>query len=232
MWHTEGVETLEPLQLPFLVQTDAQADRVAADPIAREMLAGLSAIDMTGLGLYPEGIRHLIGLDGRDIATDGDLAGRTVRAALSDTTWATLEALGARPVDITSHEFESAVASGDVTTAESTLSLMPTVPSTGRRMILANFALYTKFQVLAIRDDAWADLDDATQDIIHRAAEDALSATVSERPQEAEALAQACADGAGTVSRQRPTSMRSATPSPRSSTASPPIRLWDHSSSR
>lgn len=199
-WHAEGVLTLEPLQLPFLVETDAQADRVASDQaLADALLGGLAEIGVTGLGLYPEGLRHVVRLDGTPISSTGDLAGVTVRAPLSVTTWTALRALGAEVVDLNGAEFRQAALSGQVSAAETSLSLAGGVPAVGSPSVLANVSLYTKFNVLAITDAALAELDDQHVAILHDAAAAALDETIAARPSEPDALADACAAGVGTI---------------------------------
>ena len=57
---TMGVTTFDVLSLPFLVQDDDQADRVATSDAASLMMAGLSAIDATGLVLAPVYQNHFV----------------------------------------------------------------------------------------------------------------------------------------------------------------------------
>jgi TRAP-type C4-dicarboxylate transport system substrate-binding protein len=195
-WHSEGVTTLEPLQLPFVIETDEQADLVATDPaLSAALMSGLDDIGVTGLGLFPEGLRHVARLDGTPISPSGDLAGLTVRAPLSTTTWAVLEGLGADVVDRNGTELAAAIGSGDVTAAETSLALAPGLEGTGTPSVLANIPLYTKFNVLAINDETMNDLDAETATIVREATAAALTATLSERPHEDVALAAACDAG-------------------------------------
>jgi TRAP-type C4-dicarboxylate transport system substrate-binding protein len=199
-WHSAGVTSLEPLQLPFVVETDEQADRVAADEqLTDALLGGLGSIDVTGLGLLPEGLRHLVRLDGTPISPTGDLDGLTVRAPTSDTTWAILEALGAEVIDLGAAELNDAVIAGQVTVAETSLLLSSTLTAIGRPSVLLNISLYTKFNVLAISDASLAELDEDAAAVLHDAAAAVLTATLAERPREADGLADACAIGISTV---------------------------------
>jgi TRAP-type C4-dicarboxylate transport system substrate-binding protein len=195
-WHSEGVTTLEPLQLPFVVETDEHADRVATDPeLSEALMSGLADIGVTGLGLFPEGLRHIARLDGTPISPTGDLVGLTVRAPLSTTTWEVLEGLGAEVVDRGGAELVAAIRSGEVTAADTSLSLAPGLEGSGTPSVLSNVSLYTKFNVLAITNEAMADLDAATTTIVREATTVALDTTLSERPHEDVALAEACAAG-------------------------------------
>jgi TRAP-type C4-dicarboxylate transport system substrate-binding protein len=195
-WHSEGVTSLEPLQLPFVIETDEQADRVATDPeLSAALMSGLDDIGVTGLGLFPEGLRHIARLDGTPISPSGDLAGLTVRAPLSTTTWDVLEGLGADVVDRNGAEFVAALRSGEVTAADTSLALAAGLEGSGTPSVLANISLYTKFNVLAINNEAMDDLDAATATTVREATTAALATTLAERPHEDAALADACAAG-------------------------------------
>ena len=199
-WRSAGVTTLEPLQLPFVVETDERADRVAADEqLSEALLAGLGSIDVTGLGLLPEGLRHLVRLDGAPISSTGDLDGLTVRAPMSETTWAILEALGAEVIDVNGAQLADAVIDGRVTAAETSLLISSGLPAIGAPSVLSNISFYTKFNVLAISDASLAELDHDAAAVLHDAAAAVLDATIADRPREADGLADACANGISTV---------------------------------
>jgi TRAP-type C4-dicarboxylate transport system substrate-binding protein len=199
-WHAEGVTTLEPLQLPFVVDTDEQADRVAADPTLTDaLMSGLADIDVTGIGLFPEALRHLVRLDGTPISPTTDLNGLAVRAPRSDTTWELLEELGASVDDPNGLAFDEAVTANRINAAESSLIVSAALPTTGPPSVLVNIALYTKFNVLAISDAALERLDDATTAALREAAASALADTIEARPRQPAALAEACGMGLAAV---------------------------------
>ena len=82
-WNTVGVTTLDALELPGLIESDEQADRVVADhSLVERLLAGVDDIGLTGLGLYPEEPRYLVSLDGTSGFAPVDLRGRIIRAPL------------------------------------------------------------------------------------------------------------------------------------------------------
>lgn len=58
------------------------------------MLAGLDKLGLTGLALIPEGQRMLFSFF-EPVLKPADLAGKTIRAPQSDTTYDLLRALGA-----------------------------------------------------------------------------------------------------------------------------------------
>ena len=60
-WDTLGVRSFQALQAPFLIDSYPLLDAVLASPMAGRMLAGLHQAGFTGLGLYPDQLRHLNG---------------------------------------------------------------------------------------------------------------------------------------------------------------------------
>lgn len=199
-WRSAGVMSLEPLQLPFVIENDEQADRVVTDPALTEaLLAGLADAGVSGLGLYPEGSRHLVRLDGGPINPAGKFDGLTVRAPLSTTTWTILRTLGADVVDVNGNELTEVVRSGSVDSADTSLALIGSLPTSGTPSVLVNVALYYKFNVLAISHAALSDLDDQTVDVLRGAAQAGLEESVATRTREAAALEDACALGLSTT---------------------------------
>jgi TRAP-type C4-dicarboxylate transport system substrate-binding protein len=200
-WHSAGVTTLEPLQLPMLVESDAQANEVVSDTrLAASLLAGLDTIDVTGLGLYPEDVRRLVRLDGTPVDPSADLTGMTVRAVTADTTWAVMRGLGAEVVDVRDHEFDEGLASGRIAMMETSLALLrATAPARSRPSVLGNVALYTKFDVLAIGNESLARLDEPTTAMLRDAATRVLSETQRERTPEETVAVDVCTFGVDIV---------------------------------
>jgi len=191
-WHSRGVTTLETLQLPTLVETDDQADRVAQSAFVPDMLAGLQAAGLTGFAIYPEGLRHVVTYGGIGVLTSTNLKGKRVRALSADTPSATIKALGGIPVE--SEDLDADVNGGRIQAAETSLTLLSSGP--GQPVMTANVALYYKFQVLAIRTDSYNKLDPTVQQLLRTAAASTLSQIVAERPRERDAFRAACADPA------------------------------------
>ena len=192
-FHSEGVTTLDALQLPTIIETDEQADRVTRSPVVPRLLAGLDAIGVTGLGLYPESLRHIATFGTPEAFTDKALEGKTVRAPRADIPWASLEALGGTPQDPSN--FAEEVKAGTIQAAESSLALLGTLPSDSTQVMTANMSLYYKFQVLAAHTSVLDGLDPATQEILRTAAAKAVSTTLANRPTELTALEAACNAG-------------------------------------
>ncbi len=95
-WDVAGVTSLQPLQSPFLVDSDALVGRVLTDDrLAGQLMSGLPDVGVTGLALWPEGLRHPFGFDG-PLAELADYRDVTVRSALSSVTRDVFAALGAK----------------------------------------------------------------------------------------------------------------------------------------
>jgi TRAP-type transport system periplasmic protein len=195
-WHQTGVTTLDVLQLPGLVDTSVQAASLVGDEDAvSQLLAGLASAGFTGLGLYPEGPRYLMLLDDTTDFSLAALAGRTVRAPLSETVFDVLTSLGMRPVDLTAADFTVQVPEGTVTATEGHLArvaVTTTADGDSDAAVAVDVPLYTKFLVLAVRSDALAP---GVLDILQQAARDVVPAFLATRPTEAQAAREACAAG-------------------------------------
>ena len=195
-WQGVGVTSLDVLQLPRLVDTDAQANRlVADDETVERLLTGLEPIGFTGLGLFPEAPRYLMLLDGSHQFDRDALRGRTVRAPLNDTVFAVLRAAGMAPIDLSSADFLTEVSDGNVTMTEGQLArvaLTSSTAGTSDAAVAANLPLYTKFLVLAARSDA---IDSETLALLSDAALAVVVSFVEMRPNEADAAAAACRAG-------------------------------------
>jgi TRAP-type C4-dicarboxylate transport system substrate-binding protein len=191
-WHSRGITTLEALQLPTLVETDDQADRIAQSSAVPDMLAGLEPAGLTGLAIYPEGLRHFATFGDLGVLTSTNLNGKRVRAPRADTPWATIKALGGSPVEADGDDFETAVVTGRIQAAESSLALVSSLPD--HPVMTADIAIYYKFQILAAQTAALKQLDPTIQQLLRKAAASTLSQTVADRPHERDGFLAACAD--------------------------------------
>ena len=157
-WDLLDVSSLRALTTPFLISTDELMDAVVSDyELAADLMAGLDQVGVTGLALLPEELRHLFLFDEAGLTVDG-LRG-DVRAARSATTWALLEALGARPTD-------AAIDEGFLGT-ESSYSLATSFPMA---TVVGNLTLFPKINVLTINKETWAGLTEAQREALREAA--------------------------------------------------------------
>ena len=180
-WNSFGVTSVDALQLPGLIDTEEQADRVATDDqLVGRLLAGFDEIGMTGLALYPEPPRYLVSLDGTRAFGLADLRERIIRAPLSETLFDVFHAVGMTPVDMSYKDFTTQVSEGNITMTENPMSRIVGTSSVdgGPTVVADNLTVYTKFLVLAARSDSISKLDGDDATLILDAASDSIEAFV------------------------------------------------------
>lgn len=157
-WDLLDVTSLRALTSPFLISSDELLDDVVSDDeLAADLMAGLDEVGVSGLALLPEALRHLFLFDQAGLTAAG-LRGE-IRAPRSATTWALLEALGARPTEAPIEE--------GLVGAESSYSLVSSLPMA---TVVGNLTLFPKINVLAVNEETLAELTDAQRDALHKAA--------------------------------------------------------------
>lgn len=194
-WDDAGVTSLQALQAPFLIDDDALAVAVAESPIAADMLAGMADGGAAGLALWPEGLRHLFAWEHctEPLVQPEQLDGLTVRSIPSGVTWGVIEALGATPVFYA--DYGADVDACALQAIESQLS----IGGYGDPTATGDLVLYTKFQALAANADAFGRLSESQRTAILEAAAVAAEQAIMDRPSEASAALQWCADGGRVV---------------------------------
>jgi TRAP-type C4-dicarboxylate transport system substrate-binding protein len=197
-WDTEGVTSLRALHAPFLVTSDELVRKVVTSDLAATMLAGLDAVDLTGLALLPEGMRHLFVFGDGDVDLF-DLDGKVVRAPTSETTSALFEAFGATADDLDGQNdrFLAGARDGSVAAAESEFALagccLPMASTAA-----ANLTLFPKVNSLVISTEAYESLGEDLQQVLRDAADRTLEWAVAAMPSEADQVAEFC-NGGGTI---------------------------------
>ena len=191
-WDTLGVTTLQALQAPFVVTSDDALDAVVSDPVAEQMLAGLTELGVTGLGLFPEGLRHPAGF-GEPLLAPADFAGAAIRAPRSELTWETFAALGARPVDLSGEDEDAMHAQGTLRGAETSAAYLPELRRPA--VITANLTPYAKANVLVANTEMLDALSDHQQADLRKAAVDTLAHGIESRTSDAVDLAAVCSQG-------------------------------------
>jgi TRAP-type C4-dicarboxylate transport system substrate-binding protein len=193
-WDVEGVLTLRPLSVPFLVESEEHLDAVVDSEIATDMLAGLESEGVTGLALFPEGMRHLFSF-GMPLTSPSALAGTTIRASHSDTVWAVYEAWGATADDLTNAEFDvAATSSGAVAGADSTFARASGLPG-GLPTVAGNLVTSASAQTLFVSTEVLEQLSDEQADVLRRAALDVRDEALAEPTGEAAGAAELCDRG-------------------------------------
>jgi TRAP-type C4-dicarboxylate transport system substrate-binding protein len=198
-WDTEGVTSLQALHAPFLVDSEALMTAVVSGEMADDLLSGLDAVGLTGLALFPEGLRHLF-FFGEHPSLE-DLAGKAVRAPTSATTTALFQALGASTddfatTDASTNAYATGVADGSIVAADASFSYY-VLPQ--RATAVGNVTLYPKVNSLVINMDAFDELDDEQRQVLGDAADATLGWVVGSLPSETSEAADYCAQGGSVI---------------------------------
>jgi len=191
-WDELGVTSLQALQAPFLVTTEELVEQIVQGEPAEEMLAGLDKAGVVGLTLLPEGLRHPVGFE-RPLLTPEDFAGATIRVPPSNASNRLLEALAARPVDISGESLSQAVADDEIHGAESGFAWGVDLPQPN--IFTANVTFYPKVNAIVVNDDVFGELSDDHREILREAAAKTLSYTLRNAPSEQDRAVVYCGNG-------------------------------------
>jgi len=186
---TAGATSLGVLQLPLLIESTAQADRIASDPIATDLMADLGELGLVGLALVPGGLRHPFGY-GAPLLRPEDYAGTVINTRPGAGVDRLLGALGATTDHSVDAAREEAARSGRLRGIEVSLQLPQAV--TLPAVVTSNVTLYTKFDVVVLRKELWERLSEGQRDELRDLARTAGRAAVAGRDGEAKALARFC----------------------------------------
>ena len=194
-WDTEGVTSLRALHAPFLVTTDQLVGGIIKSELAPEMLAGLEKIGVTGLALLPEGLRHIFAFRDPPLSP-ADYRGMVVRAPLSRTTYATFQALGAKPDDFGNDNdlYAEGIRKGQVGGAESSFALAAaTLPAP--TTAVGNVTFFPKVNSLTINAKVLKGLTEDQRAVLHDAAQGTVDWAITTTRSDAEVAKEYCANG-------------------------------------
>ena len=195
-WDVEalGIKTLRPVSAPFLVDSNALAAKIATGPIATELMAGLSDLDIIGLALVPDRLRHPVGFDEPLLGT-ADFVGKTLRVPNSATTHALFKSLGAEPVD--PPNFRELIGTREIVGADAGFNSLGIYPSGS--FVTANVTLYTKMNAIVASNASLNRLMESQRTILREAGEATVVDETAAIPDESSAAAEACEKGATIV---------------------------------
>lgn len=162
------------------------------------MLGGLEGTGVTGLVLYPEGLRHLFGF-GEPILTPADLAGRNIRTIRSRDTDAIISALGGVPVQPEGDATTSGIADGTLRGAESSFALISGDPRFGLPIATGNLVPYAKIDSLVVNDGFWSGVSDAQRTIVQDAANATRAWAIDYQRSDAQAARNYCRLGGSVI---------------------------------
>ena len=185
-WDVLGVTSLQPLQTPFLVDSDdLVADIIGDEDLAQSLMSGLDDAGVHGISMWPEGLRHPFGFD-RSLSTPADYAGETIRSSKSRASTMLFEALGAK----------TSPAEPDATTMAGLQGEFVLNPN---GIGVANVTFFAKVNLLYANADTYAGLTDEQRTVLGDAAV-ATQKWAVEQTSDLEAGRSFCGEG-GTVVR-------------------------------
>lgn len=191
---TAGATSLSVLQLPLLVESVEHAERVAGDPIARDLLADLDTLDLVGVTLVPGGLRHPFGYV-TPLLGPGDYVGEVINTRFGAGIERLLGALGATTDHSVDAERDRRARAGALRGIEVSLQQYRAV--TLPAVVTSNVTLYTKFDVVVVRTEVWQRLGEGQRNELVRVAREAGDAAIAGRDSEADALDRFCATAGG-----------------------------------
>jgi TRAP-type C4-dicarboxylate transport system substrate-binding protein len=188
-WDQFGVRSFQALQAPFLITDYALLGRVAESPLAGEMLGGLKPLELTGLAIMPELLRHPAAREDALVSLE-DFDGARIRDIPSRATDLLLSALGATPVHVENASFGRELARGSIDGLEtSTARAIPGWTVTG------NITFFGKANTVVANTEALEDLTGEQRDALTRAAEQTVQHLADDPPSERALARQFCAGG-------------------------------------
>jgi TRAP-type C4-dicarboxylate transport system substrate-binding protein len=187
-WDELGVQTLRPLQTPFLITSYALLDRVLTSRLGPQMLDGIRQAGVVGLALVPGELRHPLGVK-RPLVSLGDYAAARIDVPPSRTTDAFVRLLGAAPVHLSHAAGFAAYSAGNVDGKE-----FGYVGELGG-VVTANVTLFPTASTLFANVGSFRHLDARRRAALTAAGEQTLEHVAATPPSEEALLRGFCAEG-------------------------------------
>jgi TRAP-type C4-dicarboxylate transport system substrate-binding protein len=172
-WAAAGVTPFKALLAPFVITTDAAAEKLATSPIADELLAALPG-GVVGLGLVPSQTRRVLAR--RELLSPTDYAGLRLRIIDNEQTAADFSALGAEPVQgLLANEVGERLRGRRLDGAETAPS---SVINNGYQTYvssLSSYGIFPKFQSIVVNRAAWDKLTSTQQAALRSATQRATA---------------------------------------------------------
>jgi len=186
-WDEFGVTSMQALQTPFLLTTDAAAATVTGGDVAEQLMSGLPSKGVDGLALWPIDLRHPVSF-GEPLLSPDDFKGIKVRIVGSTITKNVIQALGAEAVA----EFDDSVQG-----AESAYDRAYSLPGPGT--FSGNVTFYPRVDVFVINSALFNGLTPAQQAAVRSAAEATRKSVIVGIIADAEQAQTYCSDDGGSV---------------------------------
>jgi TRAP-type C4-dicarboxylate transport system substrate-binding protein len=189
-WDEFGVTSMQALQAPFLITTDAMAAAATKGDIADALMSGLDEKGVNGLALWPIDLRHPVSF-GKPFLSPADIKGANIRIVGSTITADLVRALGGTPVH--SGDVDDSALGG----AESAFDRAYSLPRPGT--FTGNVTFYPRVDVFVINQDLFAGLSPDQQSAVKSAADATRQHVIDGIVPDADQGKAYCADVGGKV---------------------------------
>lgn len=196
-WDLAGITSLQALQAPYLIDTDALAIAVAQGEIVRRSLDAMGH-GVVGLTMWPEGLRHLFSFPGcpKDFRTPAGVKGATILWAASGLTLELMDSLGTVEYVEDDRHLDAAACKlqGQESGFDQLLAMaMDDAIGTG------NVTLFPKYQVLVANKESLDHLGAGQRQILLDAAAGVQANMIANRQTDAALGVAWCAQGGSVV---------------------------------
>ena len=190
VWDRLGVTSLQALQAPYLIDSDALARAVAVSDIARRAMDGMSTAGLEGLALWPEELRHLFAIPGcgRDLRSPDGLTGATVAVSPSELTNSLIRLMNGSAWNGQDRQFAADSCALQAAEAGMTGNSVPRDDAVG----VVNLVLFPKYQLLTMNKSAFDHLTVNQREALTQAAEATAADALTRQPDEARLAAAWC----------------------------------------
>lgn len=187
-----GARSLTPLQLP-LIHSRAAAQSLSRAPVAEALMADLAKAGLVAMALAPNGLRHPVGFGSDPMLAPSDYEGALVNTRPGPGVEAIVQALGAASDHSVGDERSTRVSGGALRAIDVSSQLVGAVD--GPAAITSNVTLYVRFDVVVLREDAYAALTAPQRGFLEAAVQSAVARVGSVGESEEQMLRRWCDEG-------------------------------------
>ncbi|WP_236939132.1 DctP family TRAP transporter solute-binding subunit [Evansella clarkii] len=164
---TNFVPELAVLDLPLIFRDHQHAYDTLDGEVGEELLSLIDAQGFKGLGLWENGMRHMLS-NGKPILSADDLNGMKVRAIGNDLVLDTYRALGADPTPIEWPEVHTSLQQGIVEAHDNAYGVTHSTGIYEVQEYLSEVGLYYAAAVLLMNGDLFESLPEDVQEVFER----------------------------------------------------------------
>ncbi len=193
-WAETGDIGFRAVQSPFLITTTAATIALVESQAAGELLRGMAARGVIGIGLVPAQPRRLV--TRFPLVAERDLTGARIRINPSSQTASMLVALGAEPLPGTTEGVRQALESGKLEGVEAAPRYVVENSYNVAAPYLTSFGLIPKLEIIAASNRAWSVLAEQDRRALESAATETAQRESAQLPQDEQRdLTTLCANG-------------------------------------